>query len=46
MPFAPPFLKIILRKYLNNMGCEKGLLVNFFESLEIMEVTKENSQKI
>ncbi len=35
-----------LRKYLNNMNCEKGLLINFFESLEIMEVTKETSRKI
>tara|TARA_Y100000992_G_scaffold235883_1_gene166718 strand:- start:73 stop:444 length:372 start_codon:yes stop_codon:yes gene_type:complete len=35
-----------LRKYLNNMNCEKGILINFFESLEIMEVTKETSRKI
>ena len=35
-----------LKKYLRNLNCEKGLLINFFETLEIMEVTKETSQKI
>ena len=35
-----------LKKYLRNMNCEKGLLINFFETLEIMEVTKETSRKI
>lgn len=32
-----------LKKYLRNLNCEKGLLINFFETLEIMEVTKETS---
>ena len=35
-----------LKKYLRNLNCEKGLLINFFETLEIMEVTKETSRKI
>lgn len=35
-----------LKKYLRNMNCEKGLLINFFEILEIMEVTKETARKI
>ena len=35
-----------LKKYLRNLNCENGLLINFFETLEIMEVTKETSRKI
>ena len=35
-----------LRKYLKNMNCEKGLLINFYETLEIIKVDKESSQKI
>ena len=35
-----------LRKYMTNMKCKKGLLINFFERLEIIEVSKETSRKI
>ena len=35
-----------LRKYLKNTGCEMGMLVNFYESLEIIKVNHELSQKI
>ena len=35
-----------LRKYLKNTNCKEGLLINFYESLEIMKVTKETSEKI
>ena len=35
-----------LRKYLKNMNCGKGLLINFYETLEIIEVNKETYQKI
>ena len=35
-----------LRKYLKNTGCEIGILVNFYESLEIIKVDHLTSQKI
>jgi len=35
-----------LRKYLKNTGCEMGILINFYESLEIIKVNHELSQKI
>jgi len=35
-----------LRKYLKNMGCSNGLLINFYETLEIIKVDQEASQKI
>lgn len=35
-----------LRKYLKNTGCEIGILVNFYESLEIIKVDHALSQKI
>jgi len=34
-----------LRKYLNNLNCDFGILINF-NNLEVMKVTKETSQKI
>ena len=36
---------IHLRKYLKNLKCETGLLINFFETLEIYIVTQETSRK-
>lgn len=35
-----------LKKYLKNLSCNNGILVNFYESLEIMDVTSDTSQKI
>jgi GxxExxY protein len=36
-----------LRKYLKNMGCKNGLLINFYEKLEIIKVIKDSdSEKI
>jgi len=35
-----------LRKYLKNTCCEIGILVNFYESLEIIKVDHLTSQKI
>lgn len=35
-----------LRKYLLNLNCEKGLLVNFYDKLEIYEVNTLNHKKI
>lgn len=35
-----------LRKYLRNTGCENGFLINFYETLEIIKVDHETSQKI
>ena len=35
-----------LRKYLKNTGCKEGLLINFYETLEILNVTQETSSKI
>ena len=35
-----------LRKYLKNTGCKEGLLINFYETLEIFNVTQETSSKI
>lgn len=35
-----------LRKYLNNLDCESGLLVNFYDSLEIYLVDKTSHKKI
>jgi GxxExxY protein len=37
---------IQLRKYLKNLNCESGVLVNFFETLEIYTVTQETSRKV
>lgn len=36
---------IQLRKYLKNLQCDSGILVNFFETLEIYIVTQETSHK-
>jgi GxxExxY protein len=35
-----------LKKYLKNLNCNNGILVNFHDSLEIMHVTHETSRKI
>lgn len=35
-----------LRKYLKNTNCSNGLLINFYETLEIIKVDQESSQKI
>ena len=36
-----------LRKYLKNMNCKNGLLINFYEKLEIIKVIKDShSEKI
>lgn len=35
-----------LRKYLNNLGCESGILVNFYDNLEIYLVDKLSHKKI
>ena len=35
-----------LRKYLKNTACSNGLLINFYENLEIIKVDHEASQKI
>lgn len=35
-----------LRKYLKNLNCEKGILINFYETLEIYEVTQGSSRKV
>tara|TARA_B100000674_G_C37782618_1_gene887924 strand:+ start:507 stop:899 length:393 start_codon:yes stop_codon:yes gene_type:complete len=35
-----------LRKYMTNLKCEKGILVNFYETLEIINVTNDSFQKI
>ena len=35
-----------LRKYLLNMNCENGILVNFYDKLEIIHVDKTNHKKI
>lgn len=35
-----------LRKYLKNTECSNGLLINFYENLEIIKVDHETSQKI
>ena len=37
---------IQLRKYLKNLNCESGILVNFFETLEMYVVTQETSRKV
>jgi len=37
---------IQLRKYLKNLNCETGILVNFFETLEIYIITQETSRKV
>ena len=37
---------IQLRKYLKNLNCESGILVNFFETLEIYIVTQGTSRKV
>jgi|TARA_B100001142_G_scaffold330328_1_gene398167 GxxExxY protein len=35
-----------LKKYIKNVNCERGILVNFYEKLEIIKVDHEISQKI
>ncbi len=35
-----------LRKYLKNLNCETGILINFYENLEIYEVTQGSSRKV
>lgn len=35
-----------IRRYMNNLNCEKGILVNFYETLEIIEVDKTSHRKI
>tara|TARA_Y100000741_G_scaffold363938_1_gene353425 strand:- start:468 stop:845 length:378 start_codon:yes stop_codon:yes gene_type:complete len=35
-----------LRKYLNNLSCNNGLLINFYENLEIIKVDQQSSTKI
>lgn len=35
-----------LRKYLNNMNCQNGILVNFYDKLEIIKVTSDSFEKI
>ena len=35
-----------LRKYLKNLNCNNGILVNFYEKLEIYEVNQETSRKV
>ena len=35
-----------LRKYLNNLSCNNGLLINFYENLEIIKVDQQSSSKI
>jgi len=35
-----------LRKYLKNTGCSNGMLINFYETLEIIKVDQESFEKI
>ena len=35
-----------LRKYLNNLGCDSGILINFYDRLEIYLVDKFSHKKI
>lgn len=35
-----------LKKYLKNVNCEKGILVNFYETPEILCMTEETTEKI
>tara|TARA_B100000902_G_scaffold340052_1_gene342626 strand:- start:166 stop:579 length:414 start_codon:yes stop_codon:yes gene_type:complete len=35
-----------LKKYLKNVNCEKGILVNFYETPEILCMTEESTEKI
>ena len=35
-----------LKKYLNNLKCETGILVNFYETPEIICITPETTEKI
>ena len=35
-----------LRKYLKNLNCDTGILVNFYETLEIYIVTQASSRKV
>ena len=35
-----------LRKYLKNLNCETGILVNFYETLEIYIVTQASSRTV
>lgn len=35
-----------IKKYLNNLNCETGILVNFYEDLDIKFVTSDRTQTI
>tara|TARA_Y100001970_G_scaffold254285_1_gene329896 strand:- start:419 stop:832 length:414 start_codon:yes stop_codon:yes gene_type:complete len=35
-----------LKKYLKNVNCERGILVNFYETPEILCVTEDSTEKI
>lgn len=35
-----------LKKYLKNVNCEKGILINFYETPEILCMTEESTEKI
>lgn len=35
-----------LKKYMNNLNCKVGILVNFYETLEIIKVVNDVCQKI
>ena len=35
-----------LKKYLKNVNCEKGILVNFYETPEILCMTEDSTEKI
>jgi GxxExxY protein len=35
-----------LRKYITNLNCKNGLLVNFYENVEIISVTENSHTKI
>lgn len=35
-----------IRRYMSNLNCDKGILVNFYESLEIIEVDRTTHKKI
>lgn len=35
-----------LRKYLNNLDCDSGILVNFYDNLEIYQLDKFSHRKI
>ena len=35
-----------LKKYLKNVNCERGILVNFYETPEILCLTEDSTEKI